>query len=190
VENVLYTFRRCPYAMRARLALALAGVRYQRVEVSLKAKPEALLRVSPKGTVPVLVLEDGTVLEESLDIMHWALRPTLSEEETALIAENDGAFKRDLDRYKYPHRYGHDAEQALLHRGSGVAWLAQLDSMLSARAYLFGSTRGFADLAIMPFVRQFARHDETWFQAQPLLPLRAWLDGLVNSALFVSVMAS
>jgi glutathione S-transferase len=128
------------------------------------------------------------VLEESLDIMRWALRPTLGADEHALIAENDSGFKRDLDRYKYPHRYGLRAEDAVAHRTAGGAWLLRLEQRLSASVYLFGAERGFVDLAIMPFVRQFARHDQAWFDAQPWPALQQWLAALTGSELFLSVM--
>ena len=113
-EPILYSFRRCPYAMRARLALAVSGTRYALREVKLSNKPAALLAASPKGTVPVFRLPDGRVIEQSLDIMHWALAIRDPEgwrdrEDAALIAANDGAFKHDLDRYKYPERHGSDA---------------------------------------------------------------------------------
>jgi glutathione S-transferase len=127
-DPILYTFRRCPYAMRARLALAVSGTRCELREVSLSAKPPALLAASPKGTVPVLVLSDGTVIDESLDMMHWALAHRDPEgwsgrDDPALIAANDGAFKHALDRYKYPERHGSDA---IVHRENGLEFLRQI----------------------------------------------------------------
>lgn len=187
---VLYSFRRCPYAMRARLALAASGTVCELREVKLSAKPEALLVASPKGTVPVLVLPDGQVIDQSLAIMHWSLgrndpRGWLKRDDADLIATNDGPFKHDLDRYKYPHR--HDSHAAT-HRDSGLAFLSRLNDRLARNTHLCGDEPGLADMAIMPFVRQFAATDRAWFAAQPLDHLQAWLDGHINSDLFATVM--
>lgn len=187
---ILYSFRRCPYAMRARLAIMVAGLTCQLREVKLSAKPEAMLEASPKGTVPVLVLPDGTVIEESLDVMHHALgvndpEAWLDRADADLIARCDGPFKRDLDRYKYPDRYDSDATA---HRSAGLAFLQDLEARLGEDENLSGSPRGLTDMAIMPFIRQFAATDRTWFDAQPLSRLRAWLDGHLGSDLFKSIM--
>ncbi|UYY59494.1 glutathione S-transferase [Sphingomonas sp. S2-65] len=177
--------------MRARLALAVGGTRCELREVTLRAKPAEMLTASPKGTVPVLVLPDGTVLDESIDIMRWALanrdpEAWLARNDSALIATNDGAFKHALDRYKYPERYGVDA---LAHRSQGLKFLRELEDRLTTSAQLCGATRGFADAAVMPFVRQFAAVDRLWFDAQPLPHLRAWLSGHMASDLFTAIMA-
>ncbi|WP_454597410.1 glutathione S-transferase [Qipengyuania sp. SM2507] len=187
---VLYSFRRCPFAMRARLALALSGTRCELREVRLRDKPPSLLEASPKGTVPVLVLPDGSVLEESLDIMRWALERNdpetwLAREDTGLIATCDGPFKRALDRYKYAERDGTDA---LAYRADGVAFLEVLDSRLAEQGQLSGPTRGFTDAAILPFVRQFVAVDRGWFDTLPLAPLRNWLDHHLASDLFGAIM--
>jgi glutathione S-transferase len=189
-DPVLYSFRRCPYAMRARLALAVSGMRCELREVRLSAKPQAMLAVSPKGTVPVLVMPDGEVIDESIDIMRRALanrdpEAWLERDDPALIAENDGPFKHDLDRYKYPERHGADAAE---HREKGLAFLRRLDARLAGEGQLCGAERGLADAAIMPFVRQFAAVDREWFEALPLPHLRAWLDGHLASDLFTAVM--
>lgn len=189
-DPVLYSFRRCPYAMRARMALAVSGTRCELREVKLRMKPASLLAASPKGTVPVLVLPDGSVIDESLDIMRWALarrdpESWLSRDDAALIATNDHAFKQDLDRYKYPER--HDSNP-LEHRRNGLSFLRELDARLSAQSQLSGSTRGLTDAAIMPFVRQFAAVDREWFAAQPVANLRTWLNEHVTSDLFDAVM--
>lgn len=200
---VLYSFRRCPYAMRARLALAASGEPYELREVVLRDKPAELLAASPKGTVPVLVLPDGTVIDQSLGVMLWVLRrkdpegwllpPRGSlEDMLALVAGNDGDFKRDLDRYKYPHRYPEESAGdvqafALQHRGQGAAWLAKLDGML-VDGGLFGPRVSLADMALLPFVRQFAHTDATWFAAQPWPRLQAWLAGFEAGARFQGVM--
>jgi glutathione S-transferase len=176
--------------MRARLALAVSGTRCELREVKLSAKPAAMLEASPKGTVPVLVLPDGTVLEESLDIMRWTLARRdpegwLEREDAALIAANDGRFKRDLDAYKYPERHGGNPLEP---RACGLMFLRELDARLSAEGQLAGSQRGFTDAAIMPFVRQFAAADPGWFASQPLPHLRIWLEGHLQSELFQSIM--
>ena len=194
---ILYSYRRCPYAMRARLALAHAGLACELREISLRDKPAELLAASPKGTVPVLVLGDGRVLEQSLDIMLHALRgndpdgwlaPTQGslEEMLALIARNDGDFKQALDRCKYPER--HAAESVVQARVDAQHWFEELEERLAATGYLFGSHPSLADMALRPFARQFARLDEAWWAARPWPHLQAWLQRWLDSALFAQVM--
>ncbi|MBL4782476.1 MAG: glutathione S-transferase [Porticoccaceae bacterium] len=192
---LLYSFRRCPYAMRARMALYQAGVQCELVEVELKAKPATMLLLSPKGSVPVLQLPSGEVLDESLDIMHWALAqndpeawlPTSFRLSQSLIDENDGSFKAALDRYKYPQRFpGGDSAEA---RDRGMDFLYQLNVQLNDNAYLLGSQVSFVDIATFPFVRQFANTDGLWFETQALSAVRRWLGSLVNSDLFLIIMA-
>ena len=193
---VLYSFRRCPYAMRARLALAISGQACELREVVLKAKPPELLAASPKASVPVLVLPGGEVIDQSLDIMRWALRqndpghwlPTApqSAQALALIADCELTFKHHLDRYKYPGRYA--GTDPLAHRSSASAWLAGLAQQLQTRAWLFGPAPSLADMAIAPFVRQFAQTDPDWFADQDWPALRVWLNAIVTSTLFDSVM--
>ena len=190
-EPILYSFRRCPYAMRARLALAISGAAVEHREVVLRDKPPQMLEVSPKGTVPVLVLDDGTVLEESLDIMRWALGRNdpegwLQRDDSALVAANDGPFKHHLDRYKYATRHDTDPEE---HRAACAQLLMVLDNRLRAQAFLCGMERGFADAAIFPFVRQFAHTDREWFDDQPWPQLRGWLDSWLDASLFKAIMA-
>lgn len=201
---VLYSFRRCPYAMRARLAMAVSGQACELREVALRAKPDEMLAASQKGTVPVLVLPGGEVIDQSLDIMLWALRCNdpahwLAPEQgtlpdmLALIAENDGTFKRNLDRYKYPNRYRDEwpvdssAAFSVAHREVGAGWLAQLDLMLKD-GWLFGHSASLADMATLPFVRQFAHTDAAWFAAQPWPRLQRWLEDFERSALYLDVM--
>ncbi len=194
---VLYSFRRCPYAMRARMALWIAGVSVDLREVHLKAKPAAMIEASPKGTVPVLDLGADGVIDESLAVMDWALaqkdpegwRAVDRDEQTAmdaLIAENDGPFKHHLDRYKYATRY--DGADPLEHREAGAAFLAVLETRLTGSHHLFGPTRRKADVALFPFVRQFRIADPTWFDAAPFPRLQAWLKTHTDSALFAAVM--
>lgn len=187
---ILYSFRRCPFAMRARLALAVSGTVCELREVKLSAKPAKMLAASPKGTVPVLVLPDGTVIDQSLDIMRRALASCdpeawMARDDAALIAENDGPFKHALDRYKYPERYGTDAQA---HRDTGLAFLHQIEERLTAWPHLCGPLRGLADAAIMPFIRQFVAVDQAWFDNQPLPGLKAWLESFVASDLFETIM--
>jgi glutathione S-transferase len=200
---VLYSFRRCPYAMRARLAIAVSGQHVELREVVLRDKPAEMLAASPKGTVPVLVLPGGAVIDESLDIMLWALRQNDAEhwlapangslqDMLALIAENDGGFKKSLDRYKYPNRYteefsGDVQEFAQAQRNAGARWLIQLDRQLEA-GWLYGPRASLADMAILPFVRQFALTDAAWFAAQPWPRLQAWLARFEASPLYLGVM--
>lgn len=188
---ILYSFRRCPYAMRARMALWVAGIAVELREVKLAAKPPQLAQASPKATVPVLVLADGTVIDESLAIMRWALgwhdpEHWLAGDNTALIAVNDGAFKHHLDRAKYPGRY--DEEAKIDHRACALALLKPLETRLEAAAYLCGPTRSLTDIALFPFIRQFAHIDRAWFARQPLPRVQGWLDGHITADLFASIM--
>jgi glutathione S-transferase len=187
---ILYSFRRCPYAIRARLALLASHTVCIIREVKLSAKPVEMLLASPKATVPVLVLPDGAVIEQSLDIMWWALArydPTgwLDHDSAHLIEVNDGPFKHHLDRVKYPDRYGSDVD---MHRVACLDILRSLEERLATDRYLCGDAMSLADAAILPFVRQFASIDRGWFDAQPLPHVRRWLDGLVASDLFDAAM--
>ena len=190
--------------MRARLALAVSCVAYELREVSLKSKPTDLLTASPKGTVPVLVLPGGQVIDESLDIMHWALAqndpdgwlsPAL-DDMLALIAGNDGQFKHALDRYKYPNRYPLESDGdthafALAQRLEATTWPETLELRLSQgwQVWLCGPQPSLADMAILPFVRQFAHTDVEWFAVQPWPLLRAWLAWFETGPLFNATMA-
>lgn len=194
---LLYTYRRCPYAMRARMALLQAGVGFDAHEITLRDKPPAMLQASPKGTVPVLVLPGGRVIDESLDVMRWALgggdcahwwERAQSAEGQALIELNDGPFKQHLDRYKYPERYPTGGGREL-YRNAAVACLLQpLDTQLGSSTFLGGDAPCAADLAIFPFVRQFRAVDETWFDAQPLQATQRWLQAWLQSELFQRCM--
>jgi glutathione S-transferase len=196
VIPVLYSFRRCPYAMRARLAIAVSGLTCELREVALGNKPAALLSASPKGTVPVLALDGCRVLEESLDIMLWALARHDPENwlqgysshapMAEMITECDRKFKFHLDRYKYAARF--PADDPLAHRRYAAAFLQDLNGRLSEGVYLGGDRRGLADVAIFPFVRQFAQTDPDWFAAQPWENLHAWLVRFNEWPLFHAVM--
>ncbi len=180
---VLYSFRRCPYAMRARLALYSAKITHEHREVDLKHKSIEMLAISPKGTVPVLQLADGTVLDQSLDIMIWALKaPCLSPEDKDFIEENDTTFKQALDRYKYPGRY--PEEKGVNYRDLGEVFLKKLETRLNPCA----GTPSFLDMSIFPFVRQISKVDQQWFEAQNYPHLTSWLDSITSSALLHHVM--
>ncbi len=194
---VLYSFRRCPYAIRARMALRYAGVPVDLVEVALRQKPAALLAASPKGTVPVLVTQDGTVIDQSLDIMQWALHQSDPDgwlgdgsfsEADRWIALNDETFKPLLDRYKYASRHPEFTPEE--HRGRALdALIRPMQAQLQQTRWLLGSQISFADVALFPFVRQFAGVDRAWFDTQPLPALQVWLNTWLDSSLFQAVMS-
>ncbi len=196
---IFYSFRRCPYAMRARMALVIAGQSVLLREVELKEKPAEMLAASAKGTVPVLVLPNGKVIDESIDVMHWALVQSDPEgwrvpdtvAMDTLIADNDGPFKHHLDRFKYATRYAEleniDPEKE---RAAAEDYLSALDARLASSKHLMGDTRSLADIAIFPFVRQFVgavnEQTEEGFSAARFPCLSRWLKGHVASPLFVA----
>jgi glutathione S-transferase len=191
--NTLYSFRRCPYAMRARMALRYSNVPVEIVEVSLKAKPAEMLAISPKGTVPVLDA-GGQVIDESLEIMRWALAQNDPQDWllagdsriAELIEANDQVFKVHLNRYKYAERY---PEQPMeIYRAEGALYLQRLEELLEGREYLLGDHPSLADIALLPFVRQFAHVDREWFAQTPYVRLQAWLQRFLESELFTSIM--
>lgn len=187
---ILYSYSRCPYAMRARMALVSAGVQCEVHEIDFKKKPAAMLAISPKGTVPVLHLAESAVIEESLDIMRWALAQNDPQNwmvaDEALIAENDGAFKAALDRYKYPNRF--PEEDCSNARAQALAFLEKLNALLETQNHLSGDDVGVVDIAIFPFVRQCANVDRAWFDDLPLAALQKWLAGHLASDLFKHIM--
>jgi glutathione S-transferase len=196
MRPILYSYRRCPYAMRARMALKLANIEVEIREISLREKPAHLLEISPKATVPVLILQDGTVIDESIEIMLFALKQHSLQTNThapsrALILENDNSFKQALDAYKYPERHKKLTQQQ--HRVQGEVFLQKLENLLSKNTYLLEAMPSLADMAIFPFIRQFAAVDAAWFDGlnekqAPYPKLRAWLKAWVESDLFKSVM--
>ena len=186
VLPILYSYRRCPYAMRARMALKLAGIEVEIREISLRDKPAHMLQLSAKGSVPVLVLQDSSVIDESLAIMEYALQPSNNAASKAIILQNDTRFKQALDAYKYPER--HPEKSQIQHRQQGEVFLQQLESLLQINLYLFAAKPSFADYAIFPFVRQFAAVDSAWWESSTYKQLRIWLTNLIESDLFLSVM--
>ena len=191
---ILYSYRRCPYAMRARLALKYAGIDFQLREISLKDKPASMLQASPKGTVPVLLL--GTqVLEQSLDIMHWALSQSdpsgwLSVDQAlaqAWVEKNDGPFKKLLDQYKYPNRHPQLNTQNVLDSAVELM-LSPMEQALSTQPYLMGEHLSWVDIAIFPFIRQFSMVNPDQFKSLSLPKLQHWLSERIDSELFQSIM--
>lgn len=190
---ILYSFRRCPYAMRARMAIAYADVSVGLREVVLKEKPPAMLDVSPKGTVPVVIDIDGRIIEESRDVMRWALDQNDPDAwltglglDNPLILACDDDFKPWLDRYKYAVRFPEQDE--IWYRGQAEAFLATLESRLGDTQFLNGYALSVTDIAIFPFIRQFANVDSKWWESNPYPNVARWLDGLVSSTLFSRVM--
>lgn len=191
----LYSFRRCPYAMRARLGLLFAEQQVELREVVLKNKPPQMLDISSKGTVPVLQLADGTVIEQSREIMLWALEQkdpqnlldkTVRTEADALIDQNDNEFKYWLDRYKYADRHLERTQEE--YRQRGEVFLQQLEKQLKKHTYLLGDKVTVADIGIMPFVRQFAHVDREVFYGLPYPNLQCWLQDWLQHPLFLQVM--
>jgi glutathione S-transferase len=188
--DIVYSFRRCPYAMRARMALLVSGARIEIREIVLRDKPATMIAASAKATVPVLVLADGRVIDESIDIMRWTLGRSdpegwLAGDDAALIAAFDERFKHHLDRYKYADRYGADPAGQ---RAAGLAMLLELEARLAVGGNLCREGRSLADIAIFPFVRQFASVDRAWFDAQAIPRVRGWLAAHIASALFERAM--
>lgn len=193
----LYSFRRCPYAIRARMALRYSAVELTIVEVSLKAKPAEMLALSSKGTVPVLQV-DGQVIDESLAIINWALAQHDPQDwqlrddakaqalMAALIEENDQVFKLHLNRYKYPERHLEYTQEH--YRSEGEVFLRKLEGLLETRPFLAAKHQSLADVAVMPFIRQFAHVDRDWFAQAPYPRLQGWLQKRLDSELFVAIM--
>lgn len=191
---ILYSYRRCPYAMRARMALKYAGIQVEHREIDFRNKPQSMLLASPKGTVPVLCA-DGLILDQSLDIMRWALersdadgwREADEESSQAWIEKNDGPFKVLLDQYKYPNRFP-DLNQEDVLNSAIELMLKPMESVLQFNKYLMGNKMSLVDVAIFPFIRQFAAVNQQRFDGLPFIALKKWLDLHMKSELFNSVM--
>lgn len=195
---ILYTFRRCPYAMRARLTLAYAGINCIVREVDLKNKPQTLLDISPKGTVPVLVLADGTIIEQSLEIMEWAVKQsdpagwmTLSEKQIEfgklLIETNDSEFIPLLVKYKYFEHYPEASQMA--YAEMALPLLAELNLRIAkSGGFVLGNTCSFYDVVIFPFIRQFVKVDPAFFDTLPYLSLKKWLTYFEHLPIFEQIM--
>jgi glutathione S-transferase len=190
---VLYSFRRCPYAIRARMALAVAGITVELREVVLRDKPEEMIAVSAKGTVPVLALPDGTVIDESLDVMYWALRQRdpngwldHTDDATHWLARCDDEFKYWLDRYKYADR--HPEQTKDFYRSQALLFIDELEQALAEQSYLLGDQAGIADVGLFPFIRQFAGVESGWWADAPYPATRRWLESWLTSPLFTGAM--
>lgn len=191
--HTLYSYRRCPYAMRARMALTSAGINCDVVDIDFKDKPAEMLALSPKGTVPVLKTARNEIVDESLDVMQWALGQndpqnwlnSNLEVTEKLILENDGSFKAALDKYKYASRFS--KQEGTEARDAALIFLRKLEAILTDSANLTGNAISYADIAIFPFVRQFANVDRTWFNHLDLPALQAWLTKHIESDLFTQV---
>lgn len=177
---ILYSFRRCPYAMRARMSIVRSNYLCEHREVILRDRPDHMMEISPKGTVPVLLLPDGTVIEESLEIMQHVLAWELDAMEALWVDRNDNEFKFHLDRYKYPNRY--DDVNSLTHRALAKSYLDDLDDVIGG-----GISTALND-ALFPFVRQFANHDRQWFDAQSWTNIHDWLAQNLDSSEFLLCM--
>ena len=193
-QPVLYSFRRCPYAIRARVAIAHSRIQVELREVVLKDKPEALFAASAKGTVPVLLLPQGRVIDESMDIMLWALADNTTnhwqidnvKKHSSLIKENDSEFKHWLDRYKYADRFPEFSQ--IYYREQCEQFIETVDNILLDLPFLSGHHFGIVDAAIAPFIRQFSLVDKHWFAESRYQNIKKWLHQFINSPLFYSVM--
>jgi len=194
IQPILYSFRRCPYAMRARMALAYADIDYQHREILLNDKPQSMLSYSTKGTVPVLIVSNK-VVDESLEVMYWALEQSdtagwlsnglNNDKQGELIEQCDDTFKTQLDCYKYSDRY---ALTQVEYRQQALWFLQILEKKLNKNQFLFGNKISLADIAIFPFIRQFAFVNKQWFDDTDYHSLQTWLDFHLNSKLFQSIM--
>ena len=192
---ILYSFRRCPYAMRARMAIHISSQKCEIREVLLRDKPPSMLEYSSKGTVPVLVLQSGEVIDESLDVIDWALnlndpdnwqRSKDNEKTKELIKINDGEFKHHLDRYKYSKRY--DNEDPEFHRKKCLSFIKKVNSELQNSKYIFDDAISYIDISLLPFIRQFRIADNEWFDELPYENVKSWLSNFLNSELLKSIM--
>ncbi len=193
---ILYSFRRCPYAMRARMAIHISSQKCEIREVLLRDKPPSMLEYSSKGTVPVLVLQSGEVIDESLDVIDWALnlndpdnwqRSKDNEKTKELIKINDGEFKHHLDRYKYSKRY--DNEDPEFHRKKCLSFIEKVNSELQNSKYIFDDEISYIDISLLPFIRQFRIADNEWFDELPYENVKSWLSNFLNSELLESIMS-
>ena len=195
-KTILYSFRRCPYCMRAHMALKYSGLKVELREVDLKDMPDEALAISAKATVPVLVLADGSIIDESWDIVKWALAQNDPDNwlgdanEYLLDAEmltetNDFSFKDHLDHYKYANRYPEQSEE--YYRMACEEFIEELEDMLEENKYLLADKLTLADISVFPFVRQFSLVNKDWFDHAPYPKVQIWLDTLINSELFQDI---
>ncbi len=194
---VLYSYRRCPYAMRARMGIYLSGIQVEQREIVFWDKPLAMLQASPKGTVPVLILADGQVIDESRDILFWAIKNSAKSDLSLWSAELDSLinswidkvddeFKPWLDLYKYADR--HPDKPQVYYRTQGEPFLKEIDEVLSHAPYLLGDKLSLADIAVFPFVRQFVNVDKAWFESADYNKLKQWISIITESDFFKAIM--
>ena len=191
---ILYSFRRCPYAMRARMVLLHSKIQCEIREIKLSNKPKEMLAISPKGTVPVLILENGDILDESLGVMLWAIEQgnlrnlfnSGKKEILDLIKINDGEFKDAIDRYKYSSLY--PEKPMIEYRKMGELFLKKIESCLEKNKFIFGKNISLADLAIFPFIRQFCRVDIDWFNSSLFKKIKEWTLFFEGSENFIDIM--
>ena len=187
---ILYTFRRCPYAMRARFAIRSSKIIVEIREIKLQEKPSEFLKLSPKGTVPVLITNSGEVLEESLDIIYWALNKNdphkwlakgklENQEIIKLLDDLENKFKPNLDKYKYPSRFS--GVDQFFHRDKNLCFLKKLNSYLENNKSLNCEHLSLLDYAIFPFVRQFRNVDQDWFDKLNFIFLNKWINQIIDS---------
>ena len=194
---ILYTFRRCPYAMRARFVLRHSHKKIELREIKLQKKPKDFLNTSPKGTVPVLALSKKEVLDQSLDIMMWCLQSSDNSKINDLknnlpnnlldqIKDLDNEFKTNLDKYKYPNRFKDNDKN--LSRDNNLKFLKKLNENLKNSIFLNSNKIGLLDYAIFPFIRQFRNVDIEWFENLNLSFLNSWYLSIVESKAFFDIM--
>lgn len=195
IRPILYSFRRCPYAIRARFALAYSGVECELREVDLKNKPQELFDLSPKATVPVLLLPNGEIIKESMDIIHYALAYNDPEKwcypnttlTNAIICKNDTIFVPTLHKYKYYQRYPEESKATYLQQ-TELVFISEIEEILQHSSYIAGQQISLVDIAIFPFIRQWALADREWFDHSPYSHIRKWLEGIMSTALYDKVM--
>jgi len=193
---ILYSFRRCPYCMRAHMTLLNSGIKTELREVDIDNMPEQVISISPKATVPILVFPDGTFIDESWDIVKWALTQNDPDnwlgqgkvyllDAEMLIETNDFSFKEDLDHYKYADRY--PEQSAEFYRAACEEFIEELEEKLNDHDYLLGDAVSLADIGVFPFIRQFSLVDKDWFDQAPYPNVQRWLQNIIDSALFKNV---
>jgi len=194
-KPLLFSYRRCPYAMRARMALLSCDIDFDIFEISLKDKPKQMIEISPKGTVPVFVYKD-LVIDESIDIMNWAteqknntsikIHPNDLTIIKNIIKSNDGEFKNKLDLYKYTSNK--EASLKIRYRKECEVYIRNIDERLNSQEYLLSNKFGYLDMAIFPFIRQFFNVDLKWFEQASYNNLKNWVERISISDLFIQVM--
>lgn len=194
MKILIYSFRRCPYAIRARLALRISKIDFINEEINLKDKSSLFLKVSPKGTVPVLVLNNGKIIDESIDIMFWAFKEKRlnnlfeyrNKEQMELIQKMESDFKPHLDIFKYSNNSKSPKKKKA--KINCEKFLKKLENLLKKNKFLFHSSPLISDYAIVPFIRQFFFSDKSYFNNIKFSNLSKWLEEIISSPIFIEVM--